>query len=66
MLFQSSGVSVDPACVPIFNELKLGHKYRYIIFSLNEDLTKICVLAVGHPGKHKAIKFLEYVYPKRI
>ncbi|ESN98719.1 hypothetical protein HELRODRAFT_162169 [Helobdella robusta] len=36
----SSGVSVNQDCVTVFNEIKLGHKFRYVIYSLNDDLTQ--------------------------
>jgi len=45
----SSGVSVQPCCIEAFNEIKLGHKYRYIIFSLTKDLTEITVLKTAPP-----------------
>jgi len=40
----SSGVAVQNACVTEFNDIKLKHKYRYIIFSLTPDLREIAVL----------------------
>jgi hypothetical protein len=48
---QSSGVTVHPDCVPIFNELKIGHKFRYIIYSLTDDLHQIRVLKTAPPSK---------------
>lgn len=36
-------VAVDDECVNVFNELKLGKKYKFIIFTLNDDNTKIVV-----------------------
>ncbi|CAM0139252.1 unnamed protein product [Umbelopsis sp. WA50703] len=39
----SSGVAVNDACVEIFQELKLRHKYKYIIFKMADDLKEIVV-----------------------
>ncbi|KAG7663517.1 COF1 [[Candida] subhashii] len=38
-----SGVAVDDECLNVFNELKLGKKYKFIIFTLNETKTKVVV-----------------------
>lgn len=40
----ASGVAVKPECITIFNDIKLGHKFRYIVYSLTDDLTHIRVL----------------------
>ncbi|KAF8182348.1 actin depolymerizing factor [Pholiota molesta] len=39
----SSGVGTNDECLTAFQELKLKHKHRYIIFTLNKDLTEIVV-----------------------
>lgn len=39
----SSGVAVNDACLEIFQELKLRHKYKYIIFKLSDDNKEIVV-----------------------
>jgi len=39
----SSGVTVNEKCLADFQELKLKKKYKYIIFTLNEDKTEIIV-----------------------
>ena len=41
---KASGVSVHPECVQIFNDIKLKHNFRYIIYALTDDLTQIRVL----------------------
>lgn len=46
----ASGVSVQADCVTIFNDIKLGHKYRYIVYSLTDDLTQIRVLKTALPA----------------
>lgn len=38
-----SGVSVADESLTAFNDLKLGKKYKYIIYTLNEDKTQIVV-----------------------
>jgi len=43
----SSGVGVDDACQAIYNELKMSHSKRYVIFKLNDDLSKIVVDCEG-------------------
>ena len=40
---QASGVAVNPSLLDTFQELKLGKKYKYIIFSLSPDLKEIIV-----------------------
>lgn len=46
----ASGVSVQPECVTIFNDLKLKHLYRYIVYSMTDDLTQIKVLKTAPPS----------------
>ena len=48
---QSSGVTVQQNCLTVFNEIKMGHKYRYIIYCLTPDLREITVLKAAPPGK---------------
>lgn len=40
----ASGVQVHDDCKIVFQETKIGHKYRYVIFGLSEDLKVINVL----------------------
>ncbi|KAI0269797.1 hypothetical protein BC834DRAFT_863408 [Gloeopeniophorella convolvens] len=40
----ASGVGVNPECLTAYQDLKLGHKHKYIIFGLNPDNTEIIVL----------------------
>jgi hypothetical protein len=42
-LFQASGVAVQDDCVRLFNELKLKHDKKYIIFNMNDKMTEIQV-----------------------
>jgi cofilin len=46
----ASGVAVDDDCVNIFQELKLGHKFRYLIYRLSDDLSKIIVDKTAPPS----------------
>ncbi|TFY78958.1 hypothetical protein EWM64_g5048 [Hericium alpestre] len=39
----ASGVSVNPDCLQQFQELKLGKKLKYIIFTLSPDNTEVVV-----------------------
>ena len=50
---QASGVEVDDDCKNSFIEMKLGHKYRYIIYGLTDDLRQIVVLKTAQPCKLK-------------
>ena len=40
----ASGVSVNPECVTAYNDIKLGHKFRYLVYALTDDLKEIRVL----------------------
>ena len=40
---QASGVAVNPTCLTEFQSLKLGKKYKYIIFTLSPNHTEIVV-----------------------
>jgi len=46
----ASGVSVAQDCVTVFNEIKLGHKFRYIVYALTDDLKQIRVLKAAPPS----------------
>jgi cofilin len=39
----SSGVSVDDKVVAAFNDVKMGHKYKYVVFNLSSDATSVVV-----------------------
>lgn len=54
----SSGVAVQNQCVVEFNDIKLKHKYRYIVFSLTDDLREIQVLKMA-PTTATYTDFLE-------
>jgi len=46
----ASGVQVDDGCKTAFQEVKLGHKYRFITFRLTEDLKMIVVESKADPS----------------
>ena len=43
LLFKASGVSVADECLAAYNEIKLGHKHKYIIYKLSPDLREVIV-----------------------
>jgi len=46
----ASGVAVDDACKTAFQDIKLGHKYRYVIYCLTDDLKKVVVEKTAEPS----------------
>ena len=46
----ASGVAIDDSSVSTFNELKLGHSYRYIIFKITDTNDKIVVDKTAAPS----------------
>jgi cofilin len=40
----SSGVKLDPECVEVFNDFKLKHSDKFLIFGFNENATKIVLV----------------------
>jgi len=45
----ASGVAVADDCITKFQELKLGHSLRFIIYKLNDTNTEITVEKAGSP-----------------
>jgi hypothetical protein len=41
---QASGVAVADDCVTTFNELKLKHSLKFIVYGMNDAMTEIQVL----------------------
>ncbi|KAH3901576.1 Cofilin [Saccharomycodes ludwigii] len=52
-----SGVSVADESLAAFNDLKLGKKYKFILFGLNENKTSIIVKETSTDGSYDS--FLE-------
>jgi len=46
----ASGVSVNQECVTAYNDIKLGHKFRYLVYALTDDLKEIRVLKTAPPS----------------
>merc|ERR1712224_154013 len=46
----ASGVGVSDECVQKFQELKLGHKLRYVLYRLSDDLSEIVIDKEGQPS----------------
>jgi len=58
----ASGVSVENECETQFNELKMKHKYKYVIFKLSDDSKKIEVDCVSsHDKEGTDDKYVEFV-----
>ena len=47
---QSSGVAVADAVVGAFHEIKTGHKHRFAIFKLSDDLKEIVIDTLAPPS----------------
>jgi len=47
----ASGVQVDDGCKTAFQEMKLGHKYRYIVYKISADLKVAEVETTADPSK---------------
>ncbi|KAF8918901.1 hypothetical protein CPB85DRAFT_1549283 [Mucidula mucida] len=41
MLQQASGISVNPACIEAYQSLKLGKRFKYIIYRISDDVHEI-------------------------
>jgi cofilin len=54
LLCQASGVGVNPQCLDVYQELKLGKKHRYIIYSLSKDLKEIVVEKSSSDSNYEA------------
>ncbi|KAF9358296.1 cofilin [Mortierella sp. AD094] len=58
----ASGVQADPDCVASFQELKLGKKFKYIIFKLSDDHKSIIVEKKAETATYD--EFLEHLPEK--
>jgi len=43
---------VAQECVAVFTEIKLKQKYRYVVYSLTDDLKQIHVLKTAPPSMY--------------
>eukprot|EP00300_Choanocystis_sp_HF-7_P027788 c33021_g1_i1.p2 GENE.c33021_g1_i1~~c33021_g1_i1.p2 ORF type:complete len:141 (-),score=41.92 c33021_g1_i1:23-445(-) len=46
----ATGIAVDDACVTAFQELKLGHKHKFVTFQINDGRTAVNPLSFGAAG----------------
>lgn len=46
-----SGVTIEDDCITQFNDMKLKHDKRYIIYSLNDDQSRIVIEEIGEKSK---------------
>lgn len=51
---QSSGVSVADECLDVYKEMQMGHKFRYIIYSLNPAQDTIIVERIRGKGEENS------------
>jgi len=54
-----TGVKVDPQCVELFNDLKMGHNYKYIVYAFNKDKSRIIVERVGQDDELTYREFIK-------
>jgi len=48
----SSGVGVNSECLTVFQDLKLGKKYKYLTFRISDDKTEIVVEKTSTSGEY--------------
>ncbi|KAI8877121.1 hypothetical protein K501DRAFT_45371 [Backusella circina FSU 941] len=48
----SSGVAVNEQCLELYQNLKIGQKYKYIIFKLSDNLKEIVVDKSAETGEY--------------
>jgi len=58
-----TGIKVDPECVQLYNELKLCHNHKYIIFAFNKERTKIVVERTGEDDDMTYEEFIDSLPP---
>jgi cofilin len=46
-----SGVTIEDDCIRSFNDMKLKHDKRYLIYRINEEQTRIVIEEVGEKTK---------------
>jgi hypothetical protein len=57
-----TGIKVADECIPIWNDIKLGHKYRYVIFSFSADLATVAVETTALLSKTATISLMTFRY----
>ena len=46
-----TAIKVHDDCMPVWNDIKIGHKYRYVIFNFSKDLQYVVVEKTAPPEK---------------
>ena len=44
-----TAIKVADECIAAWNEIKIGHKYRYVIFDMSKDMKEVVVLKKAEP-----------------
>lgn len=57
----SSGVTANQDCLEAYQQLKLGKKYRYVIFTLSNDLKEIVVEKKAERTPDVTVQYEEFV-----
>lgn len=53
---QASGVAVSDECIRVYDEIKMGHQWLYIIYRVSEDLRTIIVEEKAGHGKLQVLQ----------
>jgi len=54
-----TGVKVDPQCVQFYNDLKMNHNYKYIVYAFNKERSRIIVERTGNDNKMTYDEFIK-------
>jgi len=46
----ASGIQVSQECIDTFNDIKLSHKFRYVIYKRNADNTEVVIEKTAPPS----------------
>jgi cofilin len=46
-----TAIKVDDDCISAWNDIKIGHKCRYVIFTFSDDFVKVLVEKKADPSK---------------
>jgi len=45
-----TAIKVADECLTAWNEIKIGHKHRYVIFDISKDMKEVVVLKTAEPS----------------
>lgn len=60
-----TAIKVADECIPMWNNIKIGHKHRYVIFNFSADLRQVVVEKAVDPSKTYD-DFLEDLPPRDV